>query len=247
LTCDLERVLGPLAARVPTVIDDRTRPFIFSSRTLPVPPESMETDRLVVRRGNHFYGGSDYAGHQVDAVHFHADRETYRHLGLLILAVLFHEKPTQVDVKLRHPTSDIKQLVVVYEYPDALYPRYQTRPVRFRYDPWTTERHPWYSTPGGIRAEDLPSFELTTNDWVFTDGVFDGAKWAVRDLVHLYGSDRGFVNLAELLLNAGRPDNPVLEYNLEDEGGFRGVGVHSAEVTFWLPGSVGWDGTLSVR
>jgi len=72
----------------------------------------------------------------------------------------------------------------------------------------------------------------------------DPASWASRDLVRLCGSDRALVRLAELLLNAGRPDNPVVEYQLEGEGGFRGVGVHSAEVQIFLPGSLGWDEIL---
>jgi hypothetical protein len=52
------------------------------------------------------------------------------------------------------------------------------------------------------------------------------------------------IRLAELLLDAGRPDNRVEEYELEGEGGFRGVGLHSAEAYLSLPGSGGWDGIL---
>lgn len=71
-----------------------------------------------------------------------------------------------------------------------------------------------------------------------------GMKCGPRDLVIVCGSDRALVRLAELLLNADRPDNPVVEYQLEGEGGFRGVGIHSAEVQFFLPESLGWDGTF---
>jgi hypothetical protein len=178
-------------------------------------------------------------GYRADSLQFQAIWETYRHLGLLILAVVFHKQPAQARLNLSHPASDIKQLVVEYEYPPDYYPAYQTRPYRFRYAPDETDRHPWYLTPGGVRVEDLPSFGLTTAGM-----IYDEASMALRDLVWVWGSDRALVNLAELLLNAGRPNNPVLGYNLEGEGGFRGVGIHSAEVTFWLPGSLGWDGIL---
>ena len=52
------------------------------------------------------------------------------------------------------------------------------------------------------------------------------------------------VLFAELLLNVGRPDNLIDEYQPEGEGGFRGVGEHSAEVQLYLPGSLGWDDEL---
>ena len=66
-----------------------------------------------------------------------------------------------------------------------------------------------------------------------------------RDTVIGFGNDKASVRLAELLLNAGLPQSQVVEYQLEDEGGFRGVGIHSAEATFYLPGSLGWDGLLA--
>ena len=65
-------------------------------------------------------------------------------------------------------------------------------------------------------------------------------EWAKRDTVKGFGSDRGSVLFAELLLNASRPRNPLDEYALEGELGFRGVGPGSSEVHLWLPGSPAW-------
>ena len=112
------------------------------------------------------------------------------------------------------------------------------RPQR-RYYPGETDKHPWFLTPGGVRVEDLPRFLLPADEQRVGDD-----RWVSRDEVHLCGSDMALAHLAELLLKAGRPDNPVLEYELEGEGGFRGVGIHSAEVWFFLPGSLGYTEIL---
>jgi len=231
---DLETTFGLLAERVPTgPVGDID--FVLSAGDLPAPPASLDTDRLIVHRRWHGYN----ADYRADSLWFQASRETYRQLGLLILSVLFHEQPAQVRLAVCHNRSDIRQLIVEYEYPEEDYPGYQSRPHRYCYYPGETARHPWYWTPGGVHAEDLPRFLLTAQDEDAGDET-----WAARDQVIVCGSDRALVRLAELLLNADRPDNPVVEYQLEGEGGFRGVGIHSAEVQFFLPESLGWDGTL---
>lgn len=60
-------------------------------------------------------------------------------------------------------------------------------------------------------------------------------------LLIFFGIDEASVRLAQLCLNVGLPANPVTEYRLEGEGGYRGVGIHSAEVRLFLPGSAGWQ------
>lgn len=59
-----------------------------------------------------------------------------------------------------------------------------------------------------------------------------------------FGFEAATVRLAELLLNIGLPDNPVMEYVLEGEGEHCGVGDRSAEVRFLLPGSGAWENLL---
>jgi hypothetical protein len=45
----------------------------------------------------------------------------------------------------------------------------------------------------------------------------------------------------QFLLDIGNPAHPGDEYNLEGEAGSRGVAPSSAELTVWLPGSLGWQ------
>jgi hypothetical protein len=195
----------------------------------------MVSDRLIIRKSWHRYNWE----YRADALRIQAHRATYRQLGLLILAVLFHEEPVQVRLDLTHPSSEIQHLLVEFAYCQEHYSDYCTRPYLFRYSPQETQRHPWFYTLGGVRVEDLPSFMLTN-----LAAEYSEEAWSRRDTVRGFGLDRATVRIAELLLNASRPENDVLEYELEDEGGFRGVGVHSAEVRLFLPGSLGWDGIL---
>jgi hypothetical protein len=228
---DLERVFAELATRLPTSSEDEWR---LNAATLPRLPERLTTDRLYIVKGDHIYHPAFHA----DGVHFHADKPMYRNLGLLILAVLFHAEPEEIQIELTHPASAIKLLVVEspYKGPGDIGPGYNTRPYVFSYWPEATSRHPsWYPPDDPSK---LPCFYLTNRD--NTVGPTDADR-AQRDTVRGFGSDVGSVRLAELLLNASQPDNPVDEYVLEGDGGFRGVGYFSAEATFWLPGSVAWD------
>lgn len=235
MACDLEGVFGDLVDVVPTsTAGDDT--FVFSARTLPVPPAEMGTDRLIIAKGTHTY----HPVWRVDALGMQAHRRTYRQLGLLILAVVFHETPIRVRVDLTHPTSDVKQLIVEFEYLHEAHGGYIARPYAFAYTPADTARHPWYDRPWSWGTPDLPVFTLTNGE----DLVVRPADWERRDTVRGCGSDPASVLFAELLLNAGRPDNPVVEYQLEGEGGFRSVGEHSAEMQLFLPGSLGWGDEL---
>ncbi len=208
----------------------------FSARLLPLPPRDMVTDRLIIAKTTH-----NYDSHwQTEALHVQAHKETYRQLGLLILAVVFHETPAQVHLTLTHPVSDIKHLIVEFEYLHEARGGYITRPYAFTYTPEMTERHPWYYRPWDSRPLDLPTFFLTNREGLITKPE----EWGQRDTVHGFGSDNASVLFAELLLNASNPNNVVNEYQLEGEGGFRGVGPQSAEVALFFPGSLGWTDDL---
>jgi hypothetical protein len=52
---------------------------------------------------------------------------------------------------------------------------------------------------------------------------------------------QGKIRLAELLLNAGLPENEQVEYDLESELGYRGVAAWSHELKIVLPGSVAYQ------
>ena len=235
MTCDLERVFGRTADTVPTSAAGDTE-FVFSARTLLVPPMETATDRLILTKTTHDYRPAWC----VDALWMQAHRRTCRQVDLLILAVVFHETPVAAHVALTHPRSDIKHLVIEFAYLPEDHGGYITRPYAFSYTPAETKRHPWYDRPWSWRLPDLPVFVVTN----LQDLIMTPQDWERRDTVRGCGSDAASVLFAELLLNAGRPENPVTEYQLEGEGGFRGVGEHSAEMHLFLPGSLGWTDNL---
>jgi hypothetical protein len=225
MKCDLKTVYGGLALRVPTTNGDN---FVFSAQTLPIPPAYMQTERLLVRRTYHDYNG----WYRADSLWFQAHRSTYRNLALLILAVIFHAEPARVQLELTHPASDIKHIIIEYEHKGWRedYPNYVValRPYEFNYYPAEAAKHPWYGTHSQPR--DLPCFYLTNmGNILYTD-----EDWHRRDTVIGFGNDQGSIRLAEMLLNASRPQNGISTFELEGEGGFRGVGELSAEVKFYL-------------
>jgi hypothetical protein len=217
MQCDLERLFGSLAAALPTQPDAEPR---LTATTLPRPTAHLRTDRLYITRGLHEY---DPGAFRADVAHIHAHRPTYQQLGLLILAVVFHLELEEVVVELTHPTSAIKRLVVEspFRAPNDIRPGYNMRPYVFSYSPSVPTRFPW---PSSGDPATLPCC-------YFID----------QETLSGFGTVIGSVRLAELLLNAGQPGNPEVEYALEGDGGFRGVGYLSAEARFWLPGSAAWD------
>ncbi len=233
MTCDLEKVFGELANGVPSSPTANVN-FIFSAEILPVSPTQMVTDRLLIRKATHSYNDYDLR----DALWFYAHKNTYRNLALLILSVIFHSELPRVQIEITHPKSDIKYLVIEFEHialDDCV--GYLTRPYGFNYFPQEIERHPWYYQHHfNSSLDDLPCFYLASSKGhPLTD-----ADWKNRDMVRGFGRDQSSVAFAELLLNVSRPENKVDEIDLEGEGGFRGVGIHSTEVKLNLPESLGW-------
>jgi hypothetical protein len=231
MNCDLERLFADLGANLPTSADEE---LALASASLPLPPAHLATDQLYIEKSLHDYNGYFRA----DVVLFHARKVTYRQLGLLILAVVFHTLPEPVEVDLTHPASAIKRLIVEspYQGPDDIRSGYNTRPYVFSYWLEDTTRYPW---PYPLTPTELPCFYLT--NYETTRGLSIDEEWAARDAVRGFGTDVGSVRLAELLLNASQLNNPVDEYTLEGDGGNRKVGYLSAEARLLLPGSIGWN------
>jgi hypothetical protein len=97
-------------------------------------------------------------------------------------------------------------------------------PLKFVFSPEKVETHPW-ARQNLNDLFSLPRFTLTNlKEFVVTD-----EQWAARDTVLGFGNDDASVRLAALLLNFGSPENETSEVALEGEGGFRGVGVRSAD------------------
>ena len=224
--CDLQRLFGRLAKRVPVRDDEH---FVFTAASFPPVPARLQTDRLLIAKSFH-----DYNTHfRMDALWFQADKEMYRQLALLALAVVLRPM-TRVRLRLLHPKSDIKNLILLSEWKSyrELSPSYQAKPMRFSYWPKEARKHPWPDLSHSPR--ELPHFELSnTAQCVAVEG--DRAK---RDTVYGLGRDEAAVLFAELLLNLSRPMSKLGEFELESEVGFRGVAPASAEVRLALPGSI---------
>ena len=228
--CDLENVFGELAARLP-LSTDGSESFTFTSESLPVPPSQIETQKLYINKSTHTYNDS----YKFDLLYFNAHKEIYRNLGLLILSAIFHPQPPEILVKLNHSESEISNLIIEYKHFDSVnpYPGYHTKPVYFEYYPALSWKHPFDKC---ISPRDLPCFSLSNMECFLNSNK----DWKNRDTVRIFGSDTGMVLFAELLLNAALPQNEEDEYQLEGEGGFRGVGINSSEVTLLLPGHIFW-------
>ncbi len=228
--CGSENIFGDLSTRLPAS-SNGNESFTFTTETLPVPPSQIETQNLYINKGSHIY----HPAFKIDSIGFNARKETYRYLGLLILAAVFHPRPSEITIKLSHAESDILNLIIEYKHFDLvnLYPGYHTKPFYFEYYPALSWKHPFDKC---INPEHLPCFSLTNvEDFQNSDD-----DWKNRDTVRIFGSDTGMVRFAELLLNVASPQNEQDEYALEGEAGFRGVGIKSAEATLLLPGHLFW-------
>lgn len=229
-SCDLEKTFSYTAEQLPLAVDG-DESFTFTSKTLPVLPSELETHRIYIKKSQHIYNDSC----RYDLLYFNAHKETYRFLGLLILSAIFHPQPENILVKLNHPESGITNLIIEFSHSDLtdLSSGYYTKPFAFEYYPAITWRHPFDKC---VTPENLPCFSLSKLEgFAHTDD-----EWKKRDTVRVFGKDIGMVLFAELLLNVALPQSETDEYQLEGEGGFRGVGVNSAEVTLLLPGHVFW-------
>ncbi len=225
--CDLDRAFAALAARIP---ENEGEEFTLSAATMPPGPAFMRTDRLVIEKTYHAYDSFL----RRDALHLHATKSTYRQLAVLVASVLFSRDMGQVVLLLDHQASSIRRIVIrTYAHGGAEGSGFHSRPVALNYCPGTVSKHPFGEA---MAPHDLPSFLLTNE----AECVNHDADWEKRDTVIGFGSDLGTAHLIELLLDASRSSSPVEEFELEGEGGFRGVGPLSCEVRLWLPGSFGW-------
>ncbi len=232
----LEEYFGRQAEAVPTAITTPEAYYEFSASTLLPPPEQLTTGRLYIGRGISAY--DEYFA--VDQLIFHAHKETLRRLALLILAAVFHPEREVVRLSLTHPASALKALIIACEgQPFSRWEILRTQAVSFTYSPADARQYPWHDLP--LSPAELPCFYLRSDPLVTT--APSAAPQREPDMVVGFGSDRGCVRLAELLLNLGRPESPEDEARLEAEAGWRGVGRKSVEARFVLPGNSLWDPT----
>jgi hypothetical protein len=225
---DITLLYQPILEGIPTPTSGDEF-FVFSEQNLPIPPEQIDTNTFYIQRRDHGY--DDYF--RADQLWVFADKQTLRYIALLTLSVIFHAHIDQIHVHITHPWSDIKHLIIRFIHPSLKNPHtgYATRPYIFTYFPKYMSRYPWLFEDN--KVQDFPTLFLTN----LQESVID---WSQRDTVIGFGGDTGTIRFAELLLNASLPDSTTDEYVLEGEGGYRGVGIHSAEVRLLMPGSFAW-------
>ncbi len=226
---NLEDLLSPVAGLLLSTQTAEPGFIQLGTANMPCPPDTLTTGGLCLTQGLHFY--NDFP---VDSVSLEADKPALCHLGLLTLAVLLHPSPARVALELEHPRSTLKRLVIASDWsPQSNYPGLTLRPERFNYYPEPPRRHPW--SVRNFEPTDLPILYLTNEQEL----VASSADLESRDTVIGFGGFCGTALIAELLLNASRPESKEVEFNLECEIGFRGVGPGSVELRIWLPGSLG--------
>lgn len=228
--CELSQIFGELAVSVPDGPPGHPH-FIFHAGVLPVPPASISTDRILFRKLHHNYNG----WYRADALWMYLTQRKCRELGLFLLATGFHGPTTEAALSITHPDSAIRRIIIraselnLDDPPVGL----SMAPFALRYYPTETNKHPWMYEND---TRDLPVLALSNAD--DSVGVRD-EDWSRRDTIWM-GTSFGTFRFAELLLNAGCSWNPVREYALEGDAGYRGVGPMSAELKIFLPGSDGW-------
>ena len=231
MKCDLHRFFGEMASSLP--VEER-QSFTFSVKSFAEIPDRLETDQLVIAKAHHDYDGA----FRMDMLKFFAEKTTYLELGLLMLSVVFRPGGARVHVGLTNAASTVRNLVIQYGGNTTRVSGHQTLPEAFVFYPGEVCKHPWVHQ--NLDSFGLPRFALTNlEECVVTD-----QDWALRDTVFGFGNDDASVRLAGLLLKLGSPRNETNEVVLEGEGGFRGVGVHSAEAAFYLPGSLAWSPSM---
>ena len=91
MNCELERIFGGLAD---TVSSSEETEFVFTADMLPKPPAELQTEKLIVKQGTHFY--ESYTNARIEMLHFQARERTYKLLGLLFFAKVFRATPPEV-------------------------------------------------------------------------------------------------------------------------------------------------------
>ena len=213
---------------------DGSESFRFCASSVPDLPAALRTDAVVVTKGFRIVNGCWRA----ESLDVFADQTTLRGLGLIVLASLFMPTETSVEIELTHPATEVRRLRIYAPWsgPDLV-----LRPASYDYWPAKRSGHPWVEEHPD--PSELPAFLLTTADE--TGGVSED-DWTHRDTVIGFGGAIATARLGSLLLDLGISDCGTDEVHLEGEAGFRGVGLLSAEVQLWLPGSFGWRTELGL-
>ena len=208
--------------------------LVFRTDSIAVPGDVLTSDSLIIRKSVHTYSDSC----RLDVAHFHAPKNTYRQLGMLIMAGILSSRQPELTVQLVHEQTELRTIRFGWDRKvlDDSVVGYVAHPVAFGYYPEVpSKRHPLYDECLCLR--DLPSAVITNDE----EMCVTESQYANRRVLSGFGKPEGAVRFAELLLNIGLPETVLDEFHLEGFPGFRSVSARSAEIVLWLPGSIAWD------
>lgn len=227
-TTDLLRLFEDLRRKLPVSPDGE---IVLEPRDLVLPTVEIEAAEIVVLKRESYYDGT-YTVWRIDRPTICLSVEASASFGLLLLAAVLSPNPISVDLRLTHPSTELRLIRVVSPAPAAVGLR--TTQMQFSYVPSDPQRHPW-EPEGAIAPWDYPSLCVMVDDKRSAH-----PETGVRDVLRGFGSAAGMSRLAQLFLDASRPTTRQAEFDLECEGGFRGVSPQSAELKIVLPSSEVW-------
>jgi hypothetical protein len=178
-------------AQLPETSDEGER-FVLDETVIPVAPAELSSENFLVRKSL-LQRLPGCRGDHVDIV---APRSTFRQLGLLALAVLFHERCDRSTIHFTNPESRIKHMVLEYKHWQ------KTQVGGFKVRPWVLgyvpdDAEPLYSTD--LAGFGAPLLRLTN----LSDNQKDEHDWQTRDTLWGLGGTSATADIAEYLLNAG--------------------------------------------
>jgi hypothetical protein len=238
---ELEELFQEVLAQLPSEPEAN---ITLDGANCPRPPDEIVARQLkvVASPQGHSYGDSA----RYDLVHFFVDKDTYRRLGLLLFASVFHPN-RQITLYPRHPDTTVTKIRIECGVTDPSCPKlsglantpaaygYYAAPAGHRHplsrEEWRIEGHHGKCFN---RAEYcFPFLELTNEH----GGCGSEDEFKARSVVTGFGSPEATVTLGALLLDIGLPQTELTEFCLESPSGNWSVEIGSAEARLW----VGYD------
>ena len=207
----------------------------LTAESLPEAPAELSAKRLIALG---YVDMRYYDTMRCDVVQFSADKQSYRALGLLAFAALFHGSrhvvelgnPTDYAAQRAEGARTLSRLIV-----DARPPlpnelsELTVVPMTYSYWPRLREStHPLASedAPWGVwRDSDRPSLAWSTINLVAVPPCHPE-----RTVLHWFGTMTGTARLAAALLDFGLPDSELEKLCLEGPHGWQSVSARSDEV-----------------
>lgn len=201
--------------------DDDGLEVEFARQSLPPPPSEAREERLVIRKGFHFYDMTRF-----DIALFYGSKQDYCGLGVAILSALFHR--TELAVHLAHPASEIRRLVV-----DGA-SGWQVEPILCDVGALTWCPRDPNDAKYGWRSSDRPYFVL---EWEEAPGPpWTDQQLEQRDLLSCQGAG-GLAHFSTLLLDLSSRANQRSRVTLEAG---ETLPATSTEIRLYLPADEGW-------